>query len=83
MIGGPESKAHLAEISRLAAPTSYPFGASFATATIRRVAPRDTIWVIEAVTNTSFIADQIQGPLHGSWINCGGGGLGWPGGGEE
>jgi thiamine pyrophosphate-dependent acetolactate synthase large subunit-like protein len=72
----------LSEISRLAVPKSdNTFGASFVAATIRRVAPRDTIWAIEAVTNTAFIADQIQPTIPGSWINCGGGGLGWSGGG--
>lgn len=43
--------------------------------------PADTIWAIEAVTQTGFVADQIQATLPGSWINCGGGGLGWSGGG--
>ena len=75
-------KKRLIEISSLAAPRSdNTFGASFVAATIRRIAPRDTIWAIEAVTNTAFIADQIQATLSGSWINCGGGGLGWSGGG--
>ncbi|KAK8090357.1 hypothetical protein PG997_005318 [Apiospora hydei] len=43
--------------------------------------PRDTIWAIEAVTNTGFVHDNLQPELPGSWINCGGGGLGWSGGG--
>jgi len=33
------------------------------------------------VTLTTFIADQIAPVLPKSWINCGGGGLGWSGGG--
>ena len=43
--------------------------------------PGDTIWAIEAVTNTVFVHEGIRPTLPGSWINCGGGGLGWSGGG--
>jgi thiamine pyrophosphate-dependent acetolactate synthase large subunit-like protein len=77
-----DHRKHLAKICSLAIPeTNNTFGASFVTATIRRLAPKDTIWAIEAVTNTALIADQIQATLPGSWIHCGGGGLGWSGGG--
>lgn len=48
---------------------------------VRKACPTDTIWVVEAVTNTHIVADQIQATLPGSWLNCGGGGLGWSGGG--
>ncbi|KAL5116188.1 hypothetical protein ACEQ8H_005965 [Pleosporales sp. CAS-2024a] len=48
---------------------------------LKKLCPNDTIWAIEAVTQTGFVADQIQATLPGSWINCGGGGLGWSGGG--
>jgi thiamine pyrophosphate-dependent acetolactate synthase large subunit-like protein len=48
---------------------------------LREVCPDDTIWAIEAVTNTAFVHDNLQPTLPGSWINCGGGGLGWSGGG--
>ncbi|KAL2427833.1 hypothetical protein ABEF91_005067 [Exophiala dermatitidis] len=48
---------------------------------IRANVPADTIFAIEAVTLTTFIADQIAPVLPKSWINCGGGGLGWSGGG--
>jgi thiamine pyrophosphate-dependent acetolactate synthase large subunit-like protein len=50
-------------------------------AQIRQGVPDDTIWAIEAVTNTQFVADQISATIPQSWINCGGGGLGWSGGG--
>lgn len=43
--------------------------------------PADTVWVVEAVTNAVKAADQIQATIPGSWVNCGGGGLGWSGGG--
>jgi len=57
------------------------YNASYLTAAVRRAVPPDTIFAIEAVTNTVFVADQIQATLPGSWLNCGGGGLGWSGGG--
>lgn len=57
------------------------FGTSHLISRVRKACPDDTIWVIEAVTNTALVADQIQASIPGSWINCGGGGLGWSGGG--
>lgn len=57
------------------------FATSYLVNRVRAACPEDTIWCIEAVTNTAFVADQIQATLPGSWINCGGGGLGWSGGG--
>lgn len=57
-----------------------PFNASTLTAQVRKACPHDTIWCIEAVTLTGYVADQIQASLPNSWINCGGGGLGWSGG---
>src|SRR5690606_19534230 len=38
-------------------------------------------WAVEAVTNTLFVHDGLRPTLPGQWINCGGGGLGWSGGG--
>lgn len=57
------------------------YNASFLTAAIRKAVPADTIFAIEAVTSTGFVADQIRASIPGTWINCGGGGLGWSGGG--
>lgn len=48
---------------------------------IRKLVPEDTIFAVEAVTLSLFISDQIAAILPKSWINCGGGGLGWSGGG--
>jgi len=48
---------------------------------IRAAVPEDTIFAVEAVTLSLYIADQIAAVLPKSWINCGGGGLGWSGGG--
>jgi thiamine pyrophosphate-dependent acetolactate synthase large subunit-like protein len=58
------------------------FGTSHLCAKLRDVCPKDTIWAIEAVTNTLFVHDSLQPTLPGQWINCGGGGLGWSGGGS-
>jgi thiamine pyrophosphate-dependent acetolactate synthase large subunit-like protein len=57
------------------------FATPYLCSQLKRLCPNDTIWAIEAVTQTGFVADQIQATLPGSWINCGGGGLGWSGGG--
>ncbi|KAK3618593.1 hypothetical protein LTR22_026318 [Elasticomyces elasticus] len=57
------------------------FGCSYLLSEVRKAIPKDTIFAVEAVTNTAFVADQVQATLPGTWINCGGGGLGWSGGG--
>lgn len=75
-------KEKLATIASLAKPgDDGSYGASYLISRVRKACPEDTIWAIEAVTNTPFVADQIQATIPGSWINCGGGGLGWSGGG--
>lgn len=58
------------------------FGTGYLCHELRKIVPKDTIFAIEAVTNTGFVADNIQATIPGSWINCGGGGLGWSGGGS-
>lgn len=69
-------------IRSLAQPSQDGFyNVSYLCAAIRKAVPEDTVYAIEAVTNTAFVADQIQANLPGTWINCGGGGLGWSGGG--
>ncbi|KAK3331660.1 thiamine pyrophosphate enzyme [Cercophora scortea] len=57
------------------------FGTGHLCARLRELCPDDTLWAIEAVTNTVFVHDALQPTMPGSWINCGGGGLGWSGGG--
>ncbi|KAK5000413.1 hypothetical protein LTR66_000714 [Elasticomyces elasticus] len=75
-------KARLETISNVAkAGDDGSYGCSFLISRVRKACPPDTIWAVEAVTNAVFVADQIQATLPGSWINCGGGGLGWSGGG--
>ncbi|KAF4449686.1 hypothetical protein F53441_7087 [Fusarium austroafricanum] len=49
--------------------------------TLRQKLPQDTIWAVEAITNMIQVSDQIRATIPGQWIHCGGGGLGWSGGG--
>jgi len=75
-------EARLAKISENAVPSADGrFGTGHLCRTLRKLCPEDTIWAVEAVTNTQFVHDAIRPELPGSWINCGGGGLGWSGGG--
>ncbi|KAI8202051.1 hypothetical protein KHU50_005242 [Colletotrichum sp. SAR 10_65] len=75
-------KALLAKIEEKTKPQGNgEFGTGHLSRTLRKLCPEDTIWAIEAVTNTIFVHDNLQPTLPGSWINCGGGGLGWSGGG--
>lgn len=72
----------ISKIKELCVPhESGGFGTSHLCSTLKGMVPKDTIYAIEAVTNTAFVADALQCTLPGSWINCGGGGLGWSGGG--
>ncbi|KAK8026404.1 thiamine pyrophosphate binding protein [Apiospora marii] len=77
--------AHAQKLDDIAARTKPAadgqFGTGYLCKTLKGLVPRDTIWAIEAVTNTAFVHDNLQPELPGSWINCGGGGLGWSGGG--
>lgn len=57
------------------------FGVGHLTKKLRNICPKDTIWAIEAVTSTGFVHENLRPTQPGQWINCGGGGLGWSGGG--
>ncbi|USW53481.1 Putative thiamine pyrophosphate enzyme TPP-binding, thiamine pyrophosphate enzyme, central [Septoria linicola] len=57
------------------------YGCPYLIRQVRDACPPDTIFAVEAVTNAAFVSDQIQATIPNSWINCGGGGLGWSGGG--
>ncbi|KAF2228238.1 thiamine pyrophosphate enzyme, N-terminal TPP binding domain-containing protein [Elsinoe ampelina] len=57
------------------------FSTSYLASRLKALLPQDTIYAVEAVTNAGFVSDQLQQTIPGSWINCGGGGLGWSGGG--
>ncbi|KAH9815718.1 putative TPP enzyme family protein [Teratosphaeria destructans] len=41
------------------------FGCSYLISQVRHAVPRDTIFAVEAVTNTAFVADQIQATIPG------------------
>lgn len=62
-------------------PDSSSFNTSYLCRVLKALVPSDTIYAIEAVTNSVLVADQIRPTKPGQWINCGGGGLGWSGGG--
>jgi thiamine pyrophosphate-dependent acetolactate synthase large subunit-like protein len=75
-------KDKLATIAKGAEPLADgSFGTGHLSKKLKDLCPEDTIWAIEAVTNTGFVHDNVQPTIPGSWINCGGGGLGWSGGG--
>ncbi|KAH7201143.1 acetolactate synthase [Fusarium oxysporum] len=57
------------------------FGTAYLINQVRKVVPDDSIFVVEAITNTQIVAEHLQVTLPGAWYNCGGGGLGWSGGG--
>ncbi|PNY25216.1 Benzoylformate decarboxylase [Tolypocladium capitatum] len=77
-----EYDAHLADITERAKPLEDgSFGTGYLSRTLKDLCPEDTLWAVEAVTNTVFVHDNIRPTMPGSWINCGGGGLGWSGGG--
>lgn len=80
---GNEHQERLTNIKKLAElPSDHeaPLNASSLGGQLKDLCPQDTIFVVEAVTLTALIADQIRPSLPKSWINCGGGGLGWSGG---
>lgn len=71
----------LKAIAAQAEPTpNGSFGCGLLISKLRKACPIDTIWVIEAITNTFTVADQLQATLPGSVFSSGAGGLGWSGG---
>ena len=76
-----EHSARLTSFAKLATPRPNGlFTAHHVGLVIKSEVPSDTVFVIEAVTCAVQIADQLQTSLPGTWINCGGAGLGWSGG---
>ncbi|KAH7310826.1 acetolactate synthase-like protein catalytic subunit [Stachybotrys elegans] len=73
-------KEHLHTLDQRAQPLDT-LHIDYVCATLRKTLPDGTIFAVEAVTNTVPVADQIRATLPGQWIHCGGGGLGWSGGG--
>lgn len=72
----------LERIAKLAEPRlDDSINGSYIARKVRDLCPKDTIFAVEAVSNASLVSDQIQATEPGQWIHCGGGGLGWSGGG--
>ncbi|KAF9884537.1 hypothetical protein FE257_001482 [Aspergillus nanangensis] len=70
------------ELNLRAVPQSdRTFNASYLCRKLREIVADDTVFVVEAVTNSVLVSEQIRATMPGQWINCGGGGLGWSGGG--
>jgi thiamine pyrophosphate-dependent acetolactate synthase large subunit-like protein len=80
---GESHSARIAHLGTLALPPTNP-GApttpAYLASLLRTTCPTDTIFAIEAVTNTLYMHDHLRNTLPGTWLNCGGGGLGWSGG---
>ncbi|KAF5658698.1 Benzoylformate decarboxylase [Fusarium heterosporum] len=62
-------------------PDSGKLTTDYICSALREKLPKDTIFAVEAITNAIAVADQIRATIPGQWIHCGGGGLGWSGGG--
>jgi thiamine pyrophosphate-dependent acetolactate synthase large subunit-like protein len=74
--------ARLARADSLAkAESDNTFQTPYLASRLRALLPEDAIFAVEAVTNAPSVHDQIRPHIPGTWINCGGGGLGWSGGG--
>lgn len=74
--------ARLEQFAKLATP--FPddtFDENYVGAVVKSAVPHDTVFVVEATTCAVNISNQIQADTPGSWVNCGGTGLGWSGGG--
>lgn len=76
-----EHAVRLQQFAKLATP--FPdgtFDENYIGAVVKSAVPHGTVFVVEAVTCAVNISNQIQAETPGSWINCGGAGLGWSGG---
>ncbi|KAL3471972.1 hypothetical protein BJX99DRAFT_250068 [Aspergillus californicus] len=76
-----ETRQATAALAATPSGTNAHLNAPYLISQLRKACPQDTIWAIESVTLTPIVSDQIAATLPNSWINCGGGGLGWSGGG--
>ncbi|KAI1846536.1 hypothetical protein JX266_007433 [Neoarthrinium moseri] len=71
-------KARLANIaSQPRLGDSEPLDAHNIGSLLKKILPDSTTFVIEAVTASQILHDQLQPSRAGSWINCGGTGIGW------
>lgn len=67
----------VAELVRQNLRPESPLDAHNIGALLKSQLPKNTVFVIEAVTAGQSFSDQLQSTVPGSWINCGGTGIGW------
>ena len=73
-----QHQARLDEIaSRAVLVKNQPLDADNIGSLLKSCLPESTTFVVEAVTASHALHDQIQPSRPGSWINCGGTGIGW------
>jgi thiamine pyrophosphate-dependent acetolactate synthase large subunit-like protein len=72
--------AKLETLSKLAVPSDDCLDIHQVGSIIKAAVPDDAVFVVEAATCAMPLSDQLQVQKPGSWINCGGAGLGWSGG---
>jgi thiamine pyrophosphate-dependent acetolactate synthase large subunit-like protein len=63
--------------SRLRLSDDEPLDASNIGHLLKHNLPEPNVYVVEAVTCSQLLYDQLQPERPGSWINCGGTGIGW------
>ncbi|KAF2649638.1 DHS-like NAD/FAD-binding domain-containing protein [Lophiostoma macrostomum CBS 122681] len=73
-----DHQARLLDIeSKLRLGDDEPLDASNIGNVLKHSLPESTVYVVEAVTSAQLLYDQLQPERPGSWINCGGTGIGW------
>lgn len=79
--GAARAEAHKARLAEIAAQPLLDDGDRLDAHNIGSIMktslPATTTFVVEAVTAAQIISDQLQPDRPGSWINCGGTGIGW------
>jgi len=76
-----QKRAHLERLAAIEAQVDFAEDATLNPSNIGRLLkltlPETTDFVVEAVTAAQTLHDQLQPSRPGSWINCGGTGIGW------
>ncbi|KAK6066608.1 thiamine pyrophosphate enzyme [Seiridium cupressi] len=74
-------RTHTARLAKIASEPRLGHGEALDAHNIGRLLkttlPSSTTYVVEAVTAAQILHDQLQPSRPGSWINCGGTGIGW------
>jgi thiamine pyrophosphate-dependent acetolactate synthase large subunit-like protein len=78
---GRQAKAHEARLaaikSQVCVEDSETLNGHNVGSLMRSELPKTTRFVVEAVTNSMIMHDQLQPSIPGTWINCGATGIGW------